>query len=315
LLRLHDSRPVARAAGPMLQAASALTLGDSALRLAARAVLAMGDEWAGCGAAIYASFARLEQGVERHAASAQELARARRAAAAFFPRSPLPLASAELFRLVTVGAASSSGPALGEWLDAGGGAGEEGAGMGAGVAAGAAGRAAGLVRLSRCFEAGLAAVETLAVTRAARALETLLLCVADLQVRGGQQPGASRRGAARRAHASKLGGLSPPIVPSLALSLSRALFLSRFRPRATPTRPRSPAHAPLSPPPHARRPQSRSRARARAPAMRRWTRRARSRVRTRTWGVPAATTLTRARSTTPPRPRARARGRAPCGAC
>ncbi len=158
-LRLLDTRALS-AALPLLQhAGAALTLGDACIRHTARALGCMAAEWRAAHSAVVGALRQLETGLGKLASDLPGLRRARIAAAAYFPSSPAPLALSELYRLTVVG--STLGGGLAEWLEAGV---DE----------------AALVRLARGVEGALAALETLAVTRAARSCELLLVCVADL---------------------------------------------------------------------------------------------------------------------------------------
>lgn len=157
-LRLIGTSVLSSCAPELQNVGSVLTLGDSCLRHMARSVSYMVSEWNSAHAAIVSAFSKLEDTMKKLSTDPTGFDKMRFAAAAYYPESPVALATSELFRLLMVGASSG---ALAAWLEAGI---DE----------------AGLVRLSRSIESALAALESLVVTRAARSCEMLLLCLCSL---------------------------------------------------------------------------------------------------------------------------------------
>jgi hypothetical protein len=143
-------------------ASATLPLGGAALRLLARGVAVMADEWRAVQGVLSALAGGLEERLRGGWESTEAGARAGAAARAHFPHAPFPLAAAELWSAWAVGA--SAGGALTGWLE---GVGEP-----------------GLARAARSVEACLAAIEAVVVTRVAPAGELLLAGVAAPLLRG-----------------------------------------------------------------------------------------------------------------------------------
>lgn len=132
---------------------SAVALADACFRLCANAALLMASEWAAVSSTLISTFHKLEACIDAASPSQADRVAARAAAAVCYPSSPVPLATAELWRSTVAGA--NIGGGLSRWLEVD---------MGD----------VGLVRALRAVENGLAALESLATTRAVRAAELLL---------------------------------------------------------------------------------------------------------------------------------------------
>ena len=108
----------------------------------------------------------LEESISKAALNPQDLAHLKSTAASYYPQSPAPLATAELFRVFTVG--SSAGPGFSNWLDV------------SSDTSTKSSCAGNLARLLNTIESALAALETLSVTRLVRSIELLVLSISDV---------------------------------------------------------------------------------------------------------------------------------------
>jgi hypothetical protein len=145
-----------------LHAVSAqLALAAAACQHLRRAVRLQAADWSGAVRALVDAFQGLEAQVLLQEAPIQM-----EHAKAFFPASLVPLAHAELYRLLMIGTMSS---AVSQWLETS--LGEN-----------------GLLKLQRTVEAALAGQETLAVLHIARAGEMLLLACTNLERMGEEDP-------------------------------------------------------------------------------------------------------------------------------
>jgi hypothetical protein len=158
-LTLVSSPQLARSAPALPRAVTLLTHGDACVRHMHRAAGYAAQEWATLQASMRKSLATLELRIQQHHIGTGSVADLRATAVAFYPSAPAPLASAELFRVLAVGATSE---AVGYWLQT-------------------AVDDAAVARLLRGVDTACTALEALAVTHMARAGETLLLAASELR--------------------------------------------------------------------------------------------------------------------------------------
>lgn len=133
---------------------------DAALRHAARGAAFAHCEWAAAMTALTRPFALLEEELPRFETRPARFASLAAASRAYYSSSPVPLATAELWRTLTVGASSG---ALQHWAEV------------------SSGGEAGLGKAWKAVEAGCASVEQLLVGHIAPAAEAALLAADELR--------------------------------------------------------------------------------------------------------------------------------------
>ena len=165
-IRLHNTFSLSNESVFLLHISSVYTQVDSCLRSAARSIILMTEEWKIASTSVSSTMKSLEESISKAALNPQDLAHLKSTAASYYPQSPAPLATAELFRVFTVG--SSAGPGFSNWLDV------------SSDTSTKSSCAGNLARLLNTIESALAALETLSVTRLVRSIELLVLSISDV---------------------------------------------------------------------------------------------------------------------------------------
>jgi hypothetical protein len=185
--------PAVPRAGPALPHYAALAgVADAAARHAARSVAFARVEWAAAVGGVTKLLTLLESQLPRFSKTDRSTAAAR----AFYPHSPTPLAVAELWRVLTVGASSG---ALQHWVET------------------AAGGEPGFAKAWKAVDAACSTLEGLLVTHVARSGEAALLALDQLR------RAAAADAAAGDGYGFAALGLSAPALDAAAAALTALL--------------------------------------------------------------------------------------------